>query len=209
MAAEPALADIVAESDRLLTSEPVAVEGFRKDLTQWEQTYVQRPFPPNLGYEQGWANAEGNDDWKTIAAPGHWQRAGLNFSGVVWFRREVAIPDDWAGQDLTLSIGACDKSEWTYFNGEFMGSLTHEGCSNAWCTPRVYSVPGRLQYSTSACASAGPRVPRFTAIIGSVFASLHQRMNSSVPNVFGSNASHARSMRTGRCSFGPIPSSQL
>ena len=144
LAAEPALADLVAESDRLFTSDPVAVEGFRKDLTQWEQTYVQRPFPPNLGFEQGWANAEGNDDWKTIAAPGHWQRAGLNFSGVVWFRREVAIPGDWAGQDLTLSIGACDKSEWTYFNGEFMGSLTHEGCSNAWCTPRVYTVPGRL-----------------------------------------------------------------
>jgi len=144
LAAEPALQSLVVESDRLATSDPVAVEGFRRKFAQWEQTYVNRSFPENLGFEQGWASPGEIGEWKPITAPGHWQRAGLNFNGVVWFRREVEIVADWAGRDLTLSIGACDKSEWTYFNGELVGSLTHADSPNSWSTPRVYTVPGRL-----------------------------------------------------------------
>ena len=53
-----------------------------------------------------------------------------------------------------------------------------------------------------------PRVPRFTAIIGSTFARDAQAANSSTPNVFGSVECQARSSRAGRSSTGPMPSSQ-
>jgi sialate O-acetylesterase len=145
LAAEPTLQSIVAEKDRVSTNDPVRIEALRQELTDWQQTYVNRPFPKNHAFEQGWANPDdSSDEWKPIAVPGHWQNAGLKFSGVVWYRREVDIPADWAGQDLSLSIGACDKSEWTYFNGELVGSLTHQDCENAWSTPRDYTVRGQL-----------------------------------------------------------------
>lgn len=143
--AEPTLHQMVADCDRLLPCDENEAQERRRLRAQWGQTYEKRPVPPNLGFEQGWANPDDNQEgWNPIKTPGYWQSAGLNFSGVVWFRREVDIPSAWAGQDLTLSLGACDKSDWTYFNGEFMGSLTFEENANSWCTPRVYTVPGRL-----------------------------------------------------------------
>ena len=143
--AESALLPLVAECDRLFLFDPNEVAEYRRQLASWEKTHLKRVPPPNLGFEQGWARPEGNQDgWKPMELPGHWQRAGLNFSGVLWFRREVEIPSAWAGQDLTLSIGACDKSDWTYFNGEFLGSLTFEENPLAYSISRVYTVPGRL-----------------------------------------------------------------
>ena len=68
--------------------------------------------------------------------------------------------------------------------------------------------PSRLQYSTRSAASRGPRVPRLTAIIGSVPISRHQRTNSSTPKVFGSMLFHAKSGLEGRFSGGPTPSRQ-
>ena len=44
---------------------------------------------------------------------------------------------------------------------------------------------------------------------GSVPTSLHQSMNSLVPNWFVSSEFHARSSTVGRDFFGPTPSSQL
>jgi len=144
LAAEPTLLPIAEESDRLFASEPEAVKDLCKDFSDQELA-VKRPVPAtNKGFEQGWANLEAGEGWETIQAPGTWQGAGLSFSGVVWYRREVEIPGGWAGQDLTLSIGACDKSEWTYFNGEPVGSLTMQDNPSAWSTQRVYTVPGRL-----------------------------------------------------------------
>lgn len=144
LAAEPSLEELAAESDRLFTSDPAAVAEFRRVFNEWEETYIKRPVPPNIGFEQGWAGEAETGEWQPIVTPGHWQRAGLQFSGVVWYRREVEVPEAWAGRDLTLGIGACDKSDWTYFNGAFLGSLTIQESSSAWNAPRVYTVPGRL-----------------------------------------------------------------
>ena len=142
--AEPDLHPMVADFERVLSNEE-SLRECRERFDHWDQTYIKRISPPNLGFEQGWAGLDaGPDGWGDIHVPGHWNRSGMNFSGVVWYRREVDVPSAWAGQDLVLSIGACDKADWTYFNGEFLGSLTMEETPNAWMTPRTYTVPGRL-----------------------------------------------------------------
>jgi sialate O-acetylesterase len=99
----------------------------------------------NVGFDQGWAKSGYSDaDWKTMALPTGWQTAGHDYSGVFWFRRELEIPAAWAGRDLALHVGECDKRDYTYFDGEFLGSLGMEDRADAWCTPRIYTVPGRL-----------------------------------------------------------------
>jgi sialate O-acetylesterase len=78
-----------------------------------------------------------------MQAPGSWQGAGLNYNGVVWFRRDVDVPAAWAGKDLVLNLAPCDKHDTTYFNNVEVGGIGLEN-PDAWKTPRCYRIPGRL-----------------------------------------------------------------
>lgn len=99
----------------------------------------------NEGFAKGWAGvADPSGDWKDMPLPTMWQAAGLKFSGIVWFRKVIDVPAAWAGKDLKLSIGATDKADVTYFNGEKVGSLTMADRPDAWCVARTYVVPGKL-----------------------------------------------------------------
>ncbi len=85
--------------------------------------------------------------WQIMKLPTIWEKAGLpGYDGVVWFRKSVDIPANWAGKPLTLKLGAIDEIDITYFNGVKvggMGSLKNR-VSDYWRTPRNYSVPGHL-----------------------------------------------------------------
>lgn len=99
----------------------------------------------NAGADKGWHGELFDDSaWSTMDLPRNWQSAGHEHSGIFWFRRVIEVPADWAGRELTLGLGPTDKSDVTYFNGVEVGSLTMEQRSDAWCTPRVYTVPGPL-----------------------------------------------------------------
>jgi sialate O-acetylesterase len=100
----------------------------------------------NEGVACGWAGVDPSVDeaWPQMNLPCLWQAAGLDFSGVVWFRRSVDIPEAWAGKPITLSLGAADKSDVTYFNGRQVGSLTMADRPDAWAVNRRYDVPGEL-----------------------------------------------------------------
>jgi sialate O-acetylesterase len=105
---------------------------------------VQHPDTGNTGEAKGWARMDCPDAaWPTLPIPCYWQHHGLHFNGAVWFRREVKIPAEWAGRDLTLSLGIVDDFDTTYFNGEFIGGIGAENPA-AWRTPRFHNVPGRL-----------------------------------------------------------------
>ncbi|MDP2815074.1 MAG: sialate O-acetylesterase, partial [Rectinemataceae bacterium] len=111
---------------------------------KWAEKYDNKD-TVNLGEGKGWQNPAANfANWKEMALPGNWQSVGHEHSGIFWFRREIDIPAGWEGRELTLGLGALDKSDITYFNGVRVGSITMEQRADAWCTPRVYSVPGNL-----------------------------------------------------------------
>jgi sialate O-acetylesterase len=82
--------------------------------------------------------------WPVMELPGYWQDAGLKFNGVVWFRREIELSSSWLVQPLQLSLGACDKSERTYFNGHEIGRTDIHRDPAAWARPRHYSIPADL-----------------------------------------------------------------
>ncbi len=96
----------------------------------------------NRGLAEGWAHADCDDTtWGTMELPEYWLRAGHPTNGVFWFRLTVDIPSEWVGHELQLSLGAVDKSDDTYFNGERVGGLTWVEKEESWCTPRTYGVP--------------------------------------------------------------------
>ncbi|MFT5688902.1 MAG: sialate O-acetylesterase [Planctomycetota bacterium] len=91
------------------------------------------------GSRENWnAKATDTSAWRTMELPGTWEDQGLSFDGVVWFRREVVIPREWAGQELMLELGAIDDMDTTWWDGERVGGLEIDG---QWQTPRRYTVP--------------------------------------------------------------------
>ena len=77
------------------------------------------------------------DDWATMNLPTYVESAGLpGFDGIVWFRREFTLPENWDGGDAELHLGAVDDMDTTWINGQRVGS------TNDWTKTRVYRVPG-------------------------------------------------------------------
>ena len=116
---------------------------YANDSVAWERRRVPAD-PGNVGFEKGWASPAFDDtDWAAMEVPCKWQDNGHNYSGVFWFRRVVEVPEGWAGKDLFLNLGACDKQDTTYFNNTEVGGIGWE-VPDAWCTQRVYRIPGHL-----------------------------------------------------------------
>lgn len=65
-----------------------------------------------------------SEDWKRMTLPTIWEDAGLNVDGVVWFSKEVNIPESWQGEDLLLSLGKINDYDITWFNGVRVGRGT-------------------------------------------------------------------------------------
>ncbi len=88
-----------------------------------------------------------DSSWQLQPVPGNWRSYkghGWNGNGVVWYRKEIQIPEDWSGKDLVLSLGLIDKQDKTYFNGEKIGETGAEFDHTTWAVDRQYPVPARL-----------------------------------------------------------------
>ena len=86
-----------------------------------------------------WARPDFDDtSWKTMTLPSMVQELWPATNGIYWFRKTVEIPADWAGKELTLSLGPVDDWDETYWDGELVGS------GKLWNKAREYTVPARL-----------------------------------------------------------------
>ena len=101
--------------------------------------------PGNTGIAQGWALAAFDDQtWPIMKLPSAWTLKGHHYSGIFWFRKTVDIPAAWTGKDLWLCLGAVDKQDIAYFNGEQVGATGTGFEEQHWNEQREYRVPGRL-----------------------------------------------------------------
>jgi sialate O-acetylesterase len=138
--ADATLAPMVEALDQALNDKALH-EELAKKLAAWEAKNFHQD-QANRGEKLGWARA-GGGKWETMAIPQLWEAAGQNVDGAIWFRREVTLPEAWGGAELTLSLGAIDDFDVTYWNGERVGA-TGADTPQYWSAPRKYQVPGRL-----------------------------------------------------------------
>ncbi len=144
MTADPFFKKVIGEYESELSNPDDAVKGVAAKQKEWSEKFDIKD-TKNEGEGKGWHKPDTDTaNWREMELPTTWQAAGHVYSGIFWFSREVDVPAHWAGQDLTLAIGPTDKSDVTYFNGTRVGSITMEQRSDAWCTPRIYTVPGNL-----------------------------------------------------------------
>lgn len=59
-------------------------------------------------------------------------------SGVTWFAREVALPKEMIGKELTLNLGAVNKEEITFWNGVRVGAQLF------YSEGSVHTIPAKL-----------------------------------------------------------------
>jgi len=77
--------------------------------------------------------------WRTIQVPGFVEEQNLkNFDGAVWYKKELNLPAQMAGQDALMDLGYIFQEDSTYFNGYKIGSTGSQYLS------RVYTIPGNL-----------------------------------------------------------------
>ena len=78
-------------------------------------------------------------EWKTMRLPHVWEGAGLpNFDGVVWFRKSVALPENWLGTTPTLNLAHIYDHGTIWFNGQSIGR------TDDWATTVSIDVPPTL-----------------------------------------------------------------
>lgn len=99
--------------------QPISAVPFDQQMTAWWKAN-------DSGSTKGYANFGFDDSgWKVATLPGVWENSNdeelKGLDGVVWYRREIEIPDGAAGRDLTLELGAIDDADATYWNGELIG----------------------------------------------------------------------------------------
>jgi len=110
------------------------------------------------GLASGWQKVEFDDSaWRDILVPGTWEEQGVRtnnprwpaggpddgYNGYAWYRRHVQLPADWGQTRATLRIGAIDDMDWTYINGQLVGSTTAE---RSFDQLREYAItPGVLR----------------------------------------------------------------
>jgi sialate O-acetylesterase len=113
--------------------------GTRKTFEQQMDDWWQQN-DPGVANGANWATTDvAAAEWKTMNAPGLWETQGLpDFNGLVWFRREVVIPEAWAGKELTLNLGQIDDRDTTFWNGAQVGA------GNSVSPARSYKIPGNL-----------------------------------------------------------------
>ncbi len=92
-----------------------------------------------------WSDADLDDhDWKGVHLPGAFAELGLaDVPAVVWFRKEITLPDPLPAGNVTIHLGVVEKMETTYVNGHWVGASSWVENPRAYRVPREVLKPGR------------------------------------------------------------------
>ncbi len=134
----PEFAEIVKKIEADRSTEEEKILAVKKELAEWSDNIDQ--IMKNSGtLKHGFQNADYNtDNWKLMKLPTTWEKTGLEYDGVIWFSKDLNIPESWNGKDLLLSLGRINDCDYTWFNGKKVGSNTDVAVE------RVYKIPASL-----------------------------------------------------------------
>lgn len=121
----------LAELDRLKAENAPEYGNY---VTHWYDQY-------DIGEKGNWAAPEFDDStWKAVPIPGGFVQLGVpDTPALVWFRREISLPDPLPAGRAMLHLGEIERMDTVYINGKSVGG-------SAWVeNPRVYPVSDALK----------------------------------------------------------------
>ncbi len=89
------------------------------------------------GQGEAWAKPAFDDhDWRAVSVPGGFNDLGVPTDpAVVWFRREITLPDPLPAGAAKIYFGVIERMDTVYLNGHWIGA-------SSWVeNPRIYNVP--------------------------------------------------------------------
>ena len=95
----------------------------------------------DTGQKNNWAASDLDDStWKSVSIPGGFAEVGVpDTPALVWFRREITLPDPLPPGRAMLYLGEIERMETVYINGKSVGG-------SAWVeNPRIYPVGAALK----------------------------------------------------------------
>lgn len=109
-------------------------------LTQREPPAPRQPNDKGMLENPRWfENSYIPKGWYDINIPGYWEDQGVkNLDGVVWYRREIDIPETMTGIPAKLFMGRIVDADYVYVNGQLVGNITYQ------YPPRRYEIPTGL-----------------------------------------------------------------
>jgi len=122
------------------------------------QSVVQRWWEENdAGTRDGWFKPECDTaGWRKVMLPAEEAKADVPpFDGIAWFRKEVDIPQDWAGKDLSLYLTGIWESDTTWFNGAVVGAFGQGWINRTSRVPAALVKPGRNVIAVRVLAQPG------------------------------------------------------
>ncbi|HZI47559.1 MAG TPA: sialate O-acetylesterase, partial [Pyrinomonadaceae bacterium] len=141
--ASPELKPILDKYESSLNTLPQTQAAYARALAAWEEKNLWID-AGSKGEALGYADpAFATADWSRMELPQQIETAGLLIDGAIWFRKELDLPESWAGKELVLNLPPIDDYDVTYFNGTKVGSIGRE-TPNSYMVPRKYVVPGSL-----------------------------------------------------------------
>jgi sialate O-acetylesterase len=118
----------LAELDRLKADNAPPYGNY---VMHWYDRY-------DIGQKENWAAPDLDDSsWKSVPVPGGFKELGVpDTPAVVWFRKEITLPNPLPEGRTMLSLGEIERMDTVYVNGKSIGG-------SAWVeNPRVYPATG-------------------------------------------------------------------
>lgn len=87
--------------------------------------------------DEAWAKPDFDDSaWRTVDLPGGFADLGVPTEpAIVWFRREITLPDPLPDGPVRIQLGVVERMDTTYVNGRWVGA-------SSWVeNPRNYVIP--------------------------------------------------------------------
>ncbi|GAB3421024.1 sialate O-acetylesterase [Niabella aquatica] len=115
------------------------INGMKKAVS------LPRSFLPDKGLEEKWFDISYTPKgWRTIAVPGYWEDQGLrNLDGVVWYRREINLPETMASVRAKIFLGRIVDADELYVNGIKAGVTSYMYPQRRYELPDGLLKPGK------------------------------------------------------------------
>ena len=94
--------------------------------------------------------------WQNINIPGYWEDQGIkDFNGVVWYRKEIDIPQSMTGVPAKVFLGRIVDADFLYINGVQAGNTTYQYPQRRYSLPAGTLKPGKNVFVIRVLNTAG------------------------------------------------------
>lgn len=108
---------------------------YKQEMEEWN-ALVEQADKGKSDVHSGWlAKQIDVSSWHNIVIPSYYDKELFpGMDGVIYFRKEIKLPDHWIGKNIKLILGTVDDNDISYVNGQFVGQ------TNGYNQIRKYSI---------------------------------------------------------------------